>query len=55
VLRNRSGEALDTFLSQQARRSLSETEKIAVLKLLELQRNAMLMYTSCGWFFDDLL
>jgi hypothetical protein len=24
------------------------------LKLLELQRHAMLMYTSCGWFFDEL-
>ena len=21
---------------------------------MELQRNAMLMYTSCGWFFDEL-
>ena len=25
-----------------------------VLKLLEMQRHAMLMYTSCGWFFDEL-
>ena len=54
VVLDRSGKALDTFLSQHARRSLSEAEKIAVLKLLELQRNAMLMYTSCGWFFDEL-
>src|SRR5205814_1823547 len=23
-------------------------------RLLELQRNRMLMYTSCGWFFDEL-
>jgi alpha-amylase/alpha-mannosidase (GH57 family) len=26
----------------------------AALKLLELQRHALLMYTSCGWFFNDL-
>ncbi|HEV7241275.1 MAG TPA: DUF3536 domain-containing protein [Thermoanaerobaculia bacterium] len=26
----------------------------AVLQLLEMQRNAMLMYTSCGWFFNDV-
>ena len=26
---------------------------MAALGLLELQRNALLMYTSCGWFFDD--
>ena len=24
------------------------------LDLLEMQRNAMLMYTSCGWFFNDV-
>jgi hypothetical protein len=27
---------------------------VLALKLLELQRHAMLMYTSCGWFFDEL-
>ena len=27
---------------------------MTVLKLLEMQRHAMLMYTSCGWFFDEL-
>ena len=25
-----------------------------MLKLMELQRHAMLMYTSCGWFFDEI-
>jgi alpha-amylase/alpha-mannosidase (GH57 family) len=25
-----------------------------ILELLEMQRNAMLMYTSCGWFFNDV-
>jgi len=33
---------------------LNEVEQVAALKLLELQRHAMLMYTSCGWFFDEL-
>ena len=27
---------------------------VTVLSLLEMQRHAMLMYTSCGWFFDEL-
>ena len=31
-----------------------QEENVAALKLLELQRHAMLMYTSCGWFFDEL-
>ncbi|MBT6408870.1 MAG: DUF3536 domain-containing protein [Nitrospina sp.] len=42
----------DSFFSEQSR--LEEPEKIVVLKLLELQRHAMLMYTSCGWFFNDI-
>ncbi|HSH44686.1 MAG TPA: DUF3536 domain-containing protein, partial [Longimicrobiales bacterium] len=29
-------------------------ERVRLTKLLELQRHAMLMYTSCGWFFDEL-
>jgi hypothetical protein len=37
-----------------AGRPLDAGEKVTVLKLLEMQRNAMLMYTSCGWFFDDI-
>jgi hypothetical protein len=46
--------SLAKFLSRQARRELSETETVTVLSLLEMQRHAMLMYTSCGWFFDEL-
>ena len=44
----------DTFLSEQCQNSLDESKKVVVLKLLELQSNAMLMYTSCGWFFNDI-
>jgi alpha-amylase/alpha-mannosidase (GH57 family) len=32
----------------------SAEDKVTILKLMELQRHAMLMYTSCGWFFDEL-
>jgi hypothetical protein len=27
---------------------------LTALKLMEIQRHLMLMYTSCGWFFDEL-
>jgi alpha-amylase/alpha-mannosidase (GH57 family) len=54
VVLDRSHESIERFLSQHATRVLSEAEKVAALELLEMQRNAMLMYTSCGWFFDDI-
>jgi alpha-amylase/alpha-mannosidase (GH57 family) len=54
VILDRSVENIERFLGQHAARALTEDEKATALKLLELQRHAMLMYTSCGWFFDDL-
>jgi len=54
VMLDRSPENVEGFLSRHVVRALTEDEKVTVLKLLELQRQAMRMYTSCGWFFDDL-
>lgn len=54
VVLDRSPENLERFWERHAARSLDPGERTAALKLLELQRHAMLMYTSCGWFFDDL-
>ncbi|MGC2197589.1 MAG: DUF3536 domain-containing protein [Terriglobales bacterium] len=54
VILDRSPENVDRFLAQHAATGLQEADKVRVLKLLELQRHAMLMYTSCGWFFDEL-
>jgi alpha-amylase/alpha-mannosidase (GH57 family) len=54
VVLDRSPGSVDQFLEEHARRPLSDDEQMLALKLLELQRNAMLMYTSCGWFFDEI-
>jgi len=54
VIHDRSVENIENFLARHAARVLAPGERTTVLKLLELQRHAMLMYTSCGWFFDDL-
>ena len=35
-------------------REFNENDKVSALKLLEIQRQAMLMFTSCGWFFAEL-
>ena len=42
------------FLDCHATHPLSPEERVRALKLLELHRHAMLMYTSCGWFFDEV-
>jgi len=54
VVHDRSVASVESFFSRHAARPLSRAETSAALQLLELQRNAMLMYASCGWFFDDL-
>lgn len=54
VILDRSPENIDKFFSSQRKRELNEAEVTTALKLLEMQRHAMLMYTSCGWFFDEL-
>jgi len=54
VILDRSNETIGLFLQEHAKQPLSHEEKIRVLKLLEMARHAMLMYTSCGWFFDEI-
>jgi alpha-amylase/alpha-mannosidase (GH57 family) len=54
IINDRSVENVENFLLRFTVGELSGDEKVTLLKLLEMQRNALLMYTSCGWFFDDI-
>jgi alpha-amylase/alpha-mannosidase (GH57 family) len=55
VILDRSPESRERFASANLRRkSLKGGDRVNIWKLLEMQRHAMLMYTSCGWFFDEL-
>lgn len=54
VILDRSRDQVQGFLEQQAGRNLTAAEAGRALSLLEMQRHAMLMYTSCGWFFDEV-
>jgi len=54
VILDRSPENLERWFAEHAVRELDSDERVRALELLELQRHAMLMYTSCGWFFADL-
>jgi alpha-amylase/alpha-mannosidase (GH57 family) len=54
VILNRSPERINSFFDQYGRKGLDEKGRIKGIKLLEMQRHALRMYTSCGWFFADL-
>ncbi len=54
VILDRSKANVDSFFRKHMIADLNFTEKMTALKFLEMQKSAMFMYTSCGWFFDDI-
>ncbi len=54
VILDRGAESVEQFFREQQNHPLSGEERIRALELMEMQRHAQLMYTSCGWFFDDI-
>lgn len=54
VLLNRSSTNINKFISENTNKELFHEEKVEFLKLLEMQYHAVIMYTSCGWFFDEV-
>lgn len=54
VLLNRNNYSMNSFLDKHSLHPLQDSEKEKVIKLLEMQRNSLMMFTSCGWFFDDV-
>ena len=54
VVLDRSEQSIEHFFQSYQNHILSEAERVSALELMEMQRHAQLMYTSCGWFFDDI-
>ena len=54
VILDRCKNKINTFIEEHQKYPLEKSEVIKALKLMEIQRQAMLMYTSCGWFFSEI-
>ncbi len=51
VILHRTDESVKRFIKGNA---VADVDINQALRLMEMQRHAMLMYTSCGWFFDEI-
>ncbi len=54
VVLDRSDASVGRFLAAHAPAAADAAAKTKVLRLLEMQRHALMMFTSCGWFFDEI-
>jgi len=54
VLLDSSQDSAERFLNDRMNGSSDSLRRERARLLLEMQRYAMLMFTSCGWFFDDI-
>ena len=46
--------ALERFVAGVASGAHTDEDRVRARELLELERDALRMFTSCGWFFDDI-
>ena len=54
VILNRNPEFVDRFLKIHFKKAISNSTRSKIIRLLEMQRQSLLMFTSCGWFFDEV-
>ncbi len=54
VILDRSKTSVNNFIQKHQKYALEKPDIVKALKLMEIQRQAMLMYTSCGWFFSEI-
>ncbi|WP_263355720.1 DUF3536 domain-containing protein [Acidicapsa ligni] len=54
VILDRGLESVERYFAMYQSHPLTDEERIRALGLMEMQRHTQLMYTSCGWFFDDI-
>lgn len=54
VILDRGSHTVNKFQRENFLPDLTDNQKVKAMELLEIQRQALLMYTSCGWFFSEI-
>ncbi len=54
LIDDRSEDWVEAYLAEHGLADAGEEERTTALRLLEMMRQRMLMFTSCGWFFDEI-
>jgi alpha-amylase/alpha-mannosidase (GH57 family) len=54
IILDRGDDSLARFFKNHAVGVLSDVDQMDALRLLEMQRQRLLMFTSCAWFFDEV-
>lgn len=54
VILDRNESTISNFLAKHTKGEYDENTRNIILKLMEMQRHAMLIYTSCAWFFAEI-
>ncbi|MBE9214760.1 DUF3536 domain-containing protein [Plectonema cf. radiosum LEGE 06105] len=54
IVLDRSANNISSFLNRHQKHQLQASEQVDALRLLEMQRHSLLMFTSCGWFFEEI-
>src|SRR5574344_453462 len=54
VILDRNEQVINKFQKKYFRADLSDDDRVKGMQLLEMERQTLLMYTSCGWFFSEI-
>lgn len=54
IILNRNDAVIHHFFETNCSVKMSQADTVKMVRLLEMERHALLMFTSCGWFFDEV-
>ncbi|MCD7739817.1 MAG: DUF3536 domain-containing protein, partial [Candidatus Gastranaerophilales bacterium] len=54
VILDRSKTSINSYIKKHQKYELEQKDIVKALRLMEMQRQSLLMFTSCGWFFSEI-